>query len=372
MMPMWNLDSIIEDLKILVNNYYSKKYDKKYKILDSISMLYLMIYTVGLRNFSKPLDKKVIENAKKIILQDDDIDFEEISSNNFYQLDIEKSNENFLKSICEIEVENIDYDVFIDYDCENFIEIVKNFLNHFDLELYNIFCNQLNNETICIVKLDEWNSPYIGKFFTINEFKKSYIIIPYNKYLNYLSGIVHEFAHMLSSIYTEYEEIDDEAWDYAEIISLLMELIFKDYLLEKGLISHSDYYCNKMHIASCAKNRAIKILDSIILYQNINDETDITKICKILKNKKINFEREYVLDLLKYPSGQQQLYIDNFIVALGLFYEHKKINNGAETIKALARMKKVEDLSKMNINFDKVKMANTYIEYMDNLKKLRK
>jgi hypothetical protein len=296
------------------------------------------------------------------------IDIED--ENNSYELKHDESTSDLLKKIYNIKTEDIYEDVFIDYNVEEFIVIIKEFLKNIDTNLYSLFCQQLSVNRINIIDKNEWIYSYIGRFFTINQLKKSYIAIPYEKHLSYLCGIVHEFGHMVNTISIDYETIDDDFWDYVEVISLFMEQIFKLYLKENKYICEEDYINSQTYLINYTKERAKKLYDAVILDKILKKTNNLEEIRVMLQNEGLFFSEEYLNDLLNNPIGSEMLYITNQLMALQLFCYYKD-NRGSikEIITTLAQMKRKEDLNKLNISLDNNELYKYLILFINEFQK---
>ncbi|MDD2495405.1 MAG: hypothetical protein PHE29_09445 [Tissierellia bacterium] len=364
----WNIQEIIDDLNLLLTKYKNNDYCDKFKIIDGMSMTILMLDSLDKNQFylSNKKTSEIIEEVTSIIKKEDMIDIED--DNNSYELKYDESTPNLLKKIFNMKTDNITEDVFIDYDLEEFIAIIKEFLKTIDVDLYDLFCQQLSDEKINIIDRKDWKFPYIGSFFTVNQLKKSYITTPYEKYLSYLCGIVHEFAHMVNTISIDYETIDDNFWDYVEIISLFMEQIFKLYLKEQSYIKEEDYINSQMYLINYTKDRARKLYDAVILDKIMKKTDSPEEIKSMLRNEYLFFSEEYLNDLLNNSIGSQMLYITNQLMALQLFHYYKSNRkSGKEIVTTLAKMKSKEDLIKLNVSFDNDELYKYLVLFMNEL-----
>lgn len=118
-------------------------------------------------------------------------------------------------------------------------DLVEEFLKDYDYDMYKFF-KSLKEKHLIFPTTN--STDYEGMTYQINALKKSYVFVRYDGTINSAITLIHEVTHayLSSFLYDEdYSELTIREYNnLEEVNSEFMELVFADYLYNKGIMRH--------------------------------------------------------------------------------------------------------------------------------------
>ena len=269
------------------------------------------------------LIKKLEEIIKEYVILNDIDCMEELS---------------FIKRINDIVLNNCNYDYDVKYrkkySLNQIDKIVCDFLKEFDYDYYLYYQLRKNDGTIVFDRENKDSIPYSEyDYFS----KKRTIYIPLKKTLEDAFSVIHELNHD-RNIYELY--VNDTRMIFTESLSILLELLFEDFLRDKKII---DYKVNNNYSLSAINYKSLYIdfvYKLINLYIN-NYKINYTDLLGIIK-KYDNNQRKDLNDILSSIMEDEGVDIDfEFRYVLGVLiatYLYNRIKKNKKNVQEVFEM----------------------------------
>lgn len=325
------LNNIIDDLMVLRTALDSN--NERKDIRSDIATLIIFIEQIDTEGITatnlkyKKIKDDMINNS---ILND-----EKIFNNNYGRYNIRYDDlQSLLLKILNISgaIEGTNLTP-IEITKEEYCAIAKDFFKELDSDYFSLF-NKVNaNGQICIDTNDMWNLPYGGLFVASNYLRKVHIFVNKNNFLSNLITLTHEFQHAFDYEFGNYQKLNTAYWDYCEVSTMFMELVFVNYLKEKKLFLKQIHEQEQINIIQ-DYNRANDIYDQIITIKTIGDycnsehynEGQIAqlyanneKIKELLEAKGFNPKEDKIEFYKNYDGPHQLIYLTNRLIAGEIF-----------------------------------------------------
>ena len=257
------------------------------------------------------------------------------------------------------------------------IKLAKEFFFKMNKDYYDILIERLNDGTFI------FENDYANVLTAYSEYddiyKKRIIFIPLKGTIEDAFSIVHEFIHDLNI------DISCESFTryfYTEGLSFLGELLFEDFLIEKGI---KDSRIPNNLTLFAIKSKAIEIDINLRLLSEYLDDMyiDFGKIMNVINDTK----NEYVYDLVtvfkkieedeKLTLDNEQQYILGCFIGCYMYYRiknnNKNINEFFELNDKLKEYKFSQVLDYLNLDYDTDDLSkNTYEIFTECYKKVLK
>ncbi|MBQ9013989.1 MAG: hypothetical protein IJ094_10655 [Bacilli bacterium] len=337
----WDNKEIIIEI-INPNNSYEIKKD----YLELLSLYEFKLNSFAIPNFQKRIyeDNEIFYNHKTTDFQRELIDI--FFENDYTTMYIGDYNHN--------------YKYKNDF---NFIENAILFFNKLNPEFTQEIKKALEDKRIHI---SEFNKIIAGNCTKIND--NCFYYITNNKSESTFLNFVHEITHGITYDYFDY----DFKTLYAEMPSILVELLANDYAKNNNLISEFEYTKNLKNIndAYIYNDYQVTSLLKYIIQNNINSIKDINKLSKeYQKENGITFNFKA---LTKDSLERLLTYTYSAIVAISIYDKYKDNPKKALEI-ALNIVKNITlDNEKELISYFDIDLENSVLRYVKNSNQLIK
>lgn len=327
----WDIKEIKLRIKEVTKQLQEESLDDNYlKLYDELLDLCSMMYFV---NGSLVDDNFLSKNQQKFILkhyQEQALEGIKIFENNI--LIHTSSSKKVIENFNKVHFHSYDGDLEKVSIREN-IELVRDFLQQYDLEQLDYFDYLIKNN--CINISDRKLKFYQGISFL--SLKKSYILCNNFGNINLAVTLIHEYGHTYSSFKNNYQHLNKNL-NLSEINSHYMEYMFLDFLIKNNLFgddalliqnrNYKDLYVRSLMLLILTSIDNLKCEESYII---INEDAEIKK--SILKLQDVRYSELLSLtadtlnlhDILNYTYGN----------LMGLMYFAKYSDNPSKIKKEL-------------------------------------
>jgi oligoendopeptidase F len=149
-------------------------------------------------------------------------------------------------------------------------KIAYQFAHEYDNEYYELLKNMHDDNRLNIIDFKKCKFYFVSFFQWIPYLKKSYVFINDFGSLNTIKAILHEVQHAFECELTAYRFPHKNDSYFSEVTPLFIELVFVDYLKNKGLFKKEIAELEKSNIFTL-KNYAIEIKKSLLIENFIDN-----------------------------------------------------------------------------------------------------
>lgn len=215
---------------------------------------------------------------------------------------------NNISNLCLLS--DISKSYFIKKNDYEFINFLNSFIINTEFNLSSIYSDIVLNNGIVYSKEKR---PYYGYNLFIPSLNKNYFKIIQDKILYECNCLVHELGHAQINIENKKKNIDFKKNSFSESYPIFLELIFSDFLKEKGRKKES--YQIKYMLFNKIKTLIRLLNEEIYDYLNSNENNKIFKFYyeRNYRELKSSLLALYIYDLYKNNKKEGLILIKNFI-----------------------------------------------------------